>query len=57
LDPLEKICGPERIIFVARELTKIFEEKKWGSVEEVKNFFTENEGKVRGEFVICVKGK
>jgi 16S rRNA (cytidine1402-2'-O)-methyltransferase len=57
LDSLEKICGPERIIFVARELTKIFEEKKWGSVEEVKNFFTENEGKVRGEFVICVKGK
>jgi len=57
LDSLEKFCGPERKIFVARELTKLYEEKRWDSVEEVKKFFRENEGKVRGEFVICVKGK
>jgi len=57
LDSLEKLCGPERKIFVARELTKLYEEKIWSSVTEVKEFFQENEEKIRGEFVICVKGK
>ena len=57
LDSLEKFCGPERKIFVARELTKLYEEKIWSSVTEVKEFFQENEEKIRGEFVICVKGK
>lgn len=57
LNSLEKICGPERKIFVARELTKLFEEKRFGSVQEVKEFFEKNEGKVRGEFVVIVSGQ
>ena len=57
LDSLEKFCGLERKIFIARELTKIHEEKRYGSVEEVKKYFSENPDKVRGEFVICVQGK
>ena len=57
LNSLEKFCGPERKIFVARELTKIYEEKRYGSVEEVKKYFEENQNKIKGEFVICVEGK
>ena len=57
LGSLEKFCGSERKIFVARELTKIYEEKRWGSVEEVKKYFSENPEKIRGEFVICVDKK
>ena len=57
LNSIFEICGPERKIFIARELTKIYEEKRYGSVEEVKKYFEENENKVKGEFVIVVSGK
>ncbi len=56
LNSLEEFCREDRKIFVARELTKIYEEKRRGSVKEVKEFFEANSGKVRGEFVIVVKG-
>ena len=57
LSSLEKFCGQERKIFVARELTKIYEEKRYGSVAEVKKYFEENPNKIKGEFVICVERK
>ncbi|MCK5588796.1 MAG: 16S rRNA (cytidine(1402)-2'-O)-methyltransferase [Candidatus Pacebacteria bacterium] len=57
LDSLEKFCEKDREIFVARELTKMYEEKIRGGVKEVKEFFDKNSKKIRGEFVIVVSGK
>ncbi|RVU01325.1 16S rRNA (cytidine(1402)-2'-O)-methyltransferase [Mucilaginibacter limnophilus] len=47
--------GEERQISVSRELTKMFEETVRGTVSEVKTYFDTHP--VKGEFVICVKGK
>ncbi len=57
LASLEKFCGPERRIIVARELTKIYEEFVRGTVAEVHEHFTKNADKVRGEFVVIVEGR
>ena len=46
--------APEKNIILGRELTKMFEEVVRGSVEEVLKYFSENEDKVRGEFVTIV---
>ncbi len=56
-ESLEKFCGPERRIIVARELTKIYEEFVRGTVTEVRAHFTHNPDKVRGEFVVIVEGR
>ena len=45
---------PERKVVVAREITKMFEEFKKGTVTEVFEYYTQNPDKVRGEFVIMV---
>lgn len=47
--------GAERQCSVSRELTKVFEETKRGSLQEVFNYF--NEKNVKGEIVIVVAGK
>lgn len=47
--------GPDRLISVSRELTKMFEETVRGTVTEVKLHFETHP--IKGEFVICVKGK
>ncbi len=57
LESLEKFCNEDRVIFVAKELTKIYEQKVRGKVSEVKNFFQENQEKIKGEFVIVVAGE
>lgn len=57
---LESLCvliSPDRKISVARELTKIFEEIKVGTVLEVLRYYTDNADKVRGEFVVVVSPK
>jgi len=48
--------GDEREIVVARELTKKFEQFISGSLKEVYGYFEDNSDKVRGEFVLMVKG-
>ncbi len=53
LESLVKFC-PEKKVCVARELTKIYEEFKLGSPEEVLKYFTKNADKVRGEFTVIV---
>ena len=53
---LRKVCGPSRHIAVARELTKMFEEVVRGTTEEAVSYFADNPDKIRGEFVIIVKG-
>jgi len=55
LESLNKFLKPERKIAVARELTKMFEEIKIGTVSEIISYYEENKDKVRGEFVIAVE--
>lgn len=56
LESLEKFCGSERHVVVARELTKIYEEFVRGSIDEVRAHFAEHTDRVRGEFVVIVDG-
>lgn len=55
LEALEKFCGSERKIIVARELTKIFEEFTRGPISEVRGYFANNRDHIRGEFVVIVE--
>lgn len=57
LETLPKILEENRTVVVARELTKIYEQFVEGSSIEVLEYFTKNEDKVRGEFVVIIKGK
>lgn len=57
LESLEKFCGSERSIIVARELTKIYEEFVRGTVAEAVEYFAKNQDRVRGEFVVVVSPK
>ena len=56
LESLEKFCGGERQIIIARELTKIYEEFVRGSVANVRAHFAKHSDRVRGEFVVIVAG-
>lgn len=47
--------GEDRLCSVSRELTKLFEENKRGTLKEVKEFFAAKP--VKGEIVIVVAGK
>jgi 16S rRNA (cytidine1402-2'-O)-methyltransferase len=47
--------GADREVSVSRELTKMYEETKRGSLAEVKNYFETHT--IKGEFVICLAGK
>ncbi len=53
LEALAKFC-PDKKICIARELTKIYEEFKTGSAEEVLEFLTKNPVKQKGEFTVLV---
>lgn len=56
LKTLESLCEhiPERYIFIAREITKVFEEYKKGLPSDILSYFKENSDKVRGEFVVII---
>ncbi len=56
LTQLAEVCGNDRNASVSRELTKIYEETKNGTLEEIINYFS-NEGIIKGEFVIVVEGQ
>lgn len=53
LESLSKFC-PNKKICLARELTKIYEEIKTGTAEELLNYFNENPIKQKGEFTVIV---
>jgi len=55
LDALIKTLGNDRQASVSRELTKIYEETKRGSLEEIYKYFSKK--KIKGEFVIVISGK
>lgn len=46
--------APDKKVIIGRELTKIFEEVKRGSIGEILSYYRDNEGKVKGEFVVIV---
>lgn len=54
LEELVGYFGPERLCSVSRELTKLFEENKRGTLQEVANYFKSKT--VKGEIVVVVAG-
>ncbi len=52
LRDMEEVCGPDREICVARELTKLFEEIVHGSLAQVCSHM--DTGKLRGEIVLMI---
>ncbi|OYU55771.1 MAG: 16S rRNA (cytidine(1402)-2'-O)-methyltransferase [Chitinophagaceae bacterium BSSC1] len=55
LEEMAQYLGPDRLCCVSRELTKMFEENKRGSLIEVATYFKEKT--VKGEIVVVVAGK
>lgn len=55
LEDFSTVLGPDRNAFIARELTKLYEEKLHGTLSELINHFETT--KPKGEFVICIEGK
>lgn len=55
LEELATYFGPDRPCSVSRELTKMFEENKRGSLKEVAEYFAAKT--VKGEIVIIIAGK
>ncbi len=55
LKELAQYFGAERQCSVSRELSKLFEENKRGSLQEVHDYFAAKE--VKGEIVIVIQGK
>ena len=55
LEELQQYFGADRQCCVTRELTKIFEENKRGTLQEVTTYFKQKS--VKGELVIVVAGK
>ncbi len=55
LSQLQDYCGAQRPACVCRELTKIHEESKVGTLEELEAYY-KSKGKVKGEIVLVVAG-
>jgi 16S rRNA (cytidine1402-2'-O)-methyltransferase len=55
LGQIEEFMGADREVCVAREITKIYEEYKRGTAQEVKTYYENHPPK--GEIVIIIKGK
>ncbi|MEI7890805.1 MAG: 16S rRNA (cytidine(1402)-2'-O)-methyltransferase [bacterium] len=53
LEMLQKFEASKKII-MGREITKMFEQVVRGSVEDILQYFVENPGKIKGEFVVVV---
>ena len=49
--------GAERKVFVGREMTKRFEDYRYGTAESLYHHYEENSGEVRGEFVVVTTGE
>lgn len=52
---MAEVFGPERYACVAREISKMFEEFKRGTLEELVAYYTKRG--VKGEIVLIVAGK
>jgi 16S rRNA (cytidine1402-2'-O)-methyltransferase len=56
LESLVSVVDDTRIVVVARELTKVYEEVIRGTAKEVQEYFALHKDKARGEFVVIVSG-
>jgi len=56
LRELAEHCGADRPACVCRELTKVHEEVKCGSLAELQQYYGEGEGVPKGEIVLVVGG-
>lgn len=57
LETLALLLQADRKVVIGRELTKKFEEVRQGTVSELLRFFTAYPEKIRGEFVVMVRGR
>ena len=55
LDELAQYFGENRLCSVSRELSKLYEENKRGTLKEASDYFKTKE--VKGEIVLIVQGK
>lgn len=55
MEQIREWMGPERLVSVSRELTKLYEETVTGTPDEVTAHFGED--KVKGEIVVVLSGK
>jgi 16S rRNA (cytidine1402-2'-O)-methyltransferase len=55
LQQLIEHCGPDRQASVARELSKLHEEVKTGTLQELHSYY-DGQAKVRGEIAVVVEG-
>lgn len=55
LQQLAEHCGPDRMACVCRELTKVHEEVRRGTLKELHSYY-EGPGKIKGEIVVVVEG-
>lgn len=55
LTQLAEVLGEDRQASVSRELTKLYEETKNGSLAELKEYYSK--GQIKGEIVLIVQGK
>lgn len=55
LEQMSNVFGPNRYACVAREISKIFEEFKRGTLQELANYYAKESAK--GEIVLIVAGK
>ena len=56
LELIQKLCGPERYVVVARELTKTYETFYRDTVVNVLTYLQEHTDQIKGEFVVLIKG-
>jgi 16S rRNA (cytidine1402-2'-O)-methyltransferase len=54
LEELKEFFGAERRVSVSRELSKVFEETKRGTIAELVSFYKQKE--VKGEIVVIIEG-
>lgn len=57
LEDVVDIFGADRKIFVGREMTKRFEDYRYGAASELLAHYESHEGEVRGEFVVVTTGQ
>ena len=57
LESLASVLETNRIIVIAREITKIHEEVVRGTAQDIKTYFETNKDHIRGEFVVIVSGE
>lgn len=56
LEDLQETFGESRAIFVGREMTKRFEDYRYGTAKELYEHYATHAGEVRGEFVVVTSG-